>query len=219
MPKSIDQLVDEAFDEKNADDAQKFMDITFESWKQASETITRTVVFTFLLGAIFELLVSARAVSSLSLGGLSFSNTSLLQQFIPALMAYLFYDTLSMVGTFLDRRDIYEQLVKKFKPTLAKSELLLVIQPRLRGPWGFGREHRSEPTSADKFDFNVSMIVSVIATFFLPIAFEIQAYYSLVNKVRLEKCIPMDQRSNCDVFYDCVYNQSNLCDRCFISAG
>jgi len=140
------------------------------------------VIATFLLVAIFELLVNAKSINSVSLGGLSFSNTSLLQQFMPALIAYLFFYALSMVDIFTYRGSIYRRLVERFQPKLAESELLLTVQPRLYGPWGFGVGRQSDPSKIDSLNSAANLIVATFSIFILPFAFEFQAYYDLIHK-------------------------------------
>jgi hypothetical protein len=86
---TIQQRVAEAFDHPDTAKIEKFLDITLSSWKQISDAITRSAAIVFLLMGAFEILIGSSAIKSLTLGPLTFSNTSLLQQFIPALVAYL----------------------------------------------------------------------------------------------------------------------------------
>lgn len=185
MSKSIKQLVTEAFDDEDAENAQKFMDIVLTSWRQVSDALTRWVVIAFLLAAIFELLINAKTINSISIGGLSFSNTSLLQIFMPALIAYLIYYAYQMVDTFVDHGRIYLNILKKYQPKLYKSELMLAVQPQLRGPWAaynVGLPFESNQRPIHKFDERINAIVSTAAFFIIPPAFQFQAYYELVQK-------------------------------------
>src|SRR6202035_1397100 len=91
MAKSIRQFVDEGFGDGDAEGAQQFLDLTIASLRETTSSVIRAVVFIFLLAGAFELLFYA-SLKSLSIGSLSFSNTALLQQFIPALVAFPIFD-------------------------------------------------------------------------------------------------------------------------------
>ena len=81
------------------------------------------------------------------------------------------------------RGNAHHNLVRRFQPKLEKSELMRMVQPRLRRPWGFsiGRLLK-RPKEIDRPDYIVSAIVSVVAILVLPVAFEFQAYYTLIHK-------------------------------------
>ena len=134
MPKPMKQRVEEAFDNTDAAKIGKFTDLTLSSWRQLSDNITRTVIFIFLLAGVFELLVSVNSIKELTLGPLTFSNTSLFQVFIPALVAYLLYDVWSLVARWRDHAAIYYAIVNRFEPQLFESDLPGMVAPVIRGP-------------------------------------------------------------------------------------
>jgi hypothetical protein len=187
MSKSLDERVNRAFTDADSDKAQKFLDVTLSSWQQISDTITRTVVAIFFLGAVFELLVGSANASSLTLGPLAFHNTALLQQFMPPLIAYLVYDTFSLVGRYIRLAGIYYLVLEKYQPKLRDSGLVFFVQPQLRGPWAFQHERppSGEQSKGENFDDIVSQAISYVAFFLLPLAFEAQAYYVLFGKYGL----------------------------------
>jgi hypothetical protein len=187
MPSFISQLADRAFSDDDEDKAWKLMDVTLDSWRETSREVTRTVVFIFILSAIFELLVTAKAANSVSFGGLSFSNTSLLQKFIPALIAYLIYDAYQMTDSYINQGRLYHALIRMYQPGLFKTRLVYVVQPKLRGPWPFtiGQPPRDRTSHVDKIDSAVRYVQFIVAFLILPITFEIQAYYELIHKYGL----------------------------------
>lgn len=188
MAKSLRERAASAFDDQDGEQAEKFLDIILASWQQVSDGITRTVVVIFLLGAVFELLVAAKTTSGVTIGPLSLHNTALLQQFIPALVAYLIYDAYNLVNQFMDLAAIYQELLKRFHKRIYDSGLTFYIMPRIRGPWRAFDSYRplsSESRRVDNFDSAISIILSIIAFFVLPLAFESQAYYLLVEKYGL----------------------------------
>lgn len=186
MRNTIEQRAYDAFDDDDAEKAQKYLDTVMASWKDVSAAIGRVVLFTLLLAAAFEFLIIPAAVKSLSIGPLSFSNTSLVQVFIPALIAYLLYYELSLGDNWADHQDLYEAILKRFQPKLARSHLTLTVQPRIPGPWTFMGPSDIDDipflTKSEKFDFVTSFFTAIIVYFILPLAFEAQAYYELVRK-------------------------------------
>jgi hypothetical protein len=178
---SIPQRVAEAFDEADTAKAEKFLDTTLSSWKQISDSITRTVAIIFLLAGAFEILIGSGATTSLTLGSLTFSNSSLLQQFMPALVAYLLYDMSSLVARWRDHGAIYFATLKIFQPKLFNSELPSMVLPIIRGPWSLGPAYTHE-RAEDAFAVIMRIILLLIGGILLPLAFESQAYYALVHK-------------------------------------
>jgi hypothetical protein len=186
MRNTIEQRAYDAFDDDDAEKAQKYLDTVMASWKDVSAAIGRVVLFTLLLAAAFEFLTIPAAVKSLSIGPLSFSNTSLVQEFIPALIAYLLFYELSLSHNWADHQDLYEAILKRFQPKLARSNLTLTVQPRILGPWtSLGPSDAFNIpflTRSEKFDLYTSTFTTVIVYLILPLAFEAQAYYELVRK-------------------------------------
>jgi hypothetical protein len=186
MRNTIEQRARDAFDDDDAEKAQKYLDTVMASWKDVSAAIGRVALFTLLLVAAFEFLVIPAAVKSLSIGPLSFSNTSLVQVFIPVLIAYLFYYQLSLSNNWTDHQELHEAILKRFQPKLARSHLTLTVQPRIPGPWtSLGPSDVDDIpflTKSEKFDFFTSFFTTIIVYLILPLAFEAQAYYELVRK-------------------------------------
>jgi hypothetical protein len=183
MLKSMKQRVMDAFDNSDGAEIERFMDLTLSSWRQLSDSITRTVVFIFLLAGVFEILVDTSSIKSLTLGPLTFSNTSLFQLFIPALVAYLLYDVWSLVTRWRDHGAIYFAIVNRFEPKLFESDLPLMVAPVIRGPWSLGpafAKYTDRPT--DTFEIFMRVILLIVGGIILPLAFEFQAYYTLVYR-------------------------------------
>lgn len=181
---TIQQRVAEAFDKPDTAKIEKFLDITLSSWKQISDAITRSAAIVFLLMGAFEILVGSSAIKSLTLGPLTFSNTSLLQQFIPALVAYLLYDMSSLITKWRDHGAIYFAVLKRFDPKLFKSELPSMVLPVIRGPWSIGPAYTAEQAE-DWFAVIMRIALLLVAGILFPLAFEVQAYYVLVHKYGL----------------------------------
>lgn len=183
MLKPMKQRVEEAFDNTDAAKINNFMDLTLSSWRQLSDNITRTVIFIFLLAGVFELLVNVNSIKGITLGPLTFSNTSLFQVFIPALVAYLLYDVWSLVARWRDHAAIYYAIVNRFEPKLFESDLPGMVAPVIRGPWSLGSvSQREADRPTDIFDQFIRVILLLAGGIILPLAFEFQAYYTLVHR-------------------------------------
>jgi len=187
-PKSVDDLVSAAFDDNNADQIKSFKDVTLASWNKISDAIARQVIIMFLLAAVFEFLVGSGEASSVSLGGLSFSNSTLLQVSIPAVIGYLCYDTSCLMQRFRTQGIIYTAILERYEPKLAESGLMRAVQPQVQGLWSFayGIPFEGE-TLEDQFHEAVRGLVTVPAYFILPYLFEAQAYYALINKYGFDR--------------------------------
>jgi hypothetical protein len=182
--KTIQQRVAEAFDKPDTAKIEKFLDITLSSWKQISDAITRSAAIIFLLIGAFEILIGSSDVKSLTLGPLTFSNSSLLQQFIPAVVAYLLYDMSSLIAQWRDHGAIYFAILKRFDSRLFKSELPSMVLPVIRGPWSIGPAYTAEQAE-DWFTVIMRVALFLIAGILFPLAFEVQAYYVLIHKYGL----------------------------------
>jgi hypothetical protein len=181
MSRSLNEKVDEAFDDKDVEDAQKFLDLALSSLNQASDSISRTVLLMLLLAAVFELLINSSAIKDLTVGPITFNNTTLLQQFIPVVVAYLFYDTFRLTGQVFDNRKVYKAVIQKFQPKLADSGLVDLALPKVRGPLSRERPIRGYPRRGDMLNDFFTSIIGMSAGFLLPILFELHAYYRLIQ--------------------------------------
>jgi hypothetical protein len=184
---TIEQRTYDAFEADDAEEAKKYLDTVMASWKEVSTAIGRVTLFTLILAVAFEFLMIPTSVTIISIGPLAVRNSSLVQEFIPILVAYLLYYELSLSNSWVDHQYVYEAILYRFQPKLARSHLTMTVQPKVPGPWTFfgPREvvtNRSFLTESEKFDLFTTIFTSTFIFLILPLAFEVQAYYELVRK-------------------------------------
>lgn len=184
MKKSIRQRVEGAFQTGDVEGADKFLDIMLSSWRRTSDAVGRTVVIIFLLAGVFEILLDSKALKSFAIGPLTLgSNTSLIQQFIPALISYLIYDSYSLMLLWADHHEAYSDIMRRVHPEISSSGLLAIVIPVIRGPWSIYLDDPDESSSRrERFDDAMKVIITIIGAVLLPVIFEIQAYYELTAK-------------------------------------
>jgi hypothetical protein len=182
----IIQRAYDAFGDDDAEKAQRFLDIIMASWKDISGSIRRVLLLIMLLIAAFELSLIPAAVKSLVIGPLSFGNTSLVRVYIPVLFSYLVYYEVILSEKWSDHADLYRTILYRFQPKLAKSLLMLTVHPIVPGPWDLSEfsdvYDYSRFSKSERFDHTVGFAATFFAFLIFPLAFDVQAYYELVNK-------------------------------------
>jgi len=157
------------------------------SWRDVTQSMGRLTLLLFLLAAAFELLVASSAVKDLTIGPLSLGNTSIVQDFLPAIIAYFLYYEFYL-STRWDRIALlYKAILKRFYPKLYRSRLFLIFAPIVQSPWAspYDITDHDHLSKVDKFDFFVAMIMDIFVWLVLFLGFEIQAYYKLIDKYGL----------------------------------
>ena len=131
----VEQRAYDAFADGDAEKANKYLDTVMTSWKEVSVITGRVTLFILILAAVFEFLVIPASISTISIGPLAVRNSSLVQEFIPILIAYLLYYQTSLSTNWAYHQYIYEAILYRFQPKLARSLLTMTVQPKVLGPW------------------------------------------------------------------------------------
>lgn len=74
------------------DEAKEYSDKVYAAWKDISVSLSRSALLIFLLIAVFELLVYQTTSTVISIGTLTFVNSSTVQIVLPAVIAFFIYD-------------------------------------------------------------------------------------------------------------------------------
>ena len=176
----VEAKISAAFGDADVVDMRRYADLVLSSWQRYSDAITRTVLLGFFLGGVFELLVSSSAITSLTVGPVSLSNTAFLQILIPALIAYQIYDVHCLTQKWNACARIYSLAIKRSQPKLYEAGRVDPVLPRTRGPWGPRPAAYLMP--GDELEYRAGRAVWIVAFILLPPAFEAQAYYALIHK-------------------------------------
>ncbi len=178
MAKTISQRINDAFPEGAAADAEKFADKILNSWNEVSSSLGKLAILFVVLVGIFELLIYGPSSQSLTIGSITFANTSIVRIALPAIVAYVVFDGFQLAGRWGDLEAAYYAITKIYAPRVDQNALDYLIKPTLPSIWGIGWGSGSE-TSTDRFNDAVRAAVGFTALIILPIAFEVQAYYLL----------------------------------------
>ena len=189
MDKSIDQRIHDSFYgadpkvPKDKDEAREYNKSVYGAWKSISGSLSRTVLLIFLLMALFELLIYQRTLTIISIGTLTLVNVPIIQIALPTVVAFLFYDGSRLTARWLRLELIYTELVEIYAPKLRRNGLHFLLEPNLPSFWGVGAlSYERTGNLSDSFIHQVNLTVSYTMILVVPVAFECQAYYRLIQK-------------------------------------
>jgi hypothetical protein len=136
MAKSIEQRIYDSF---HGDDsvarAKEYSGSVYAVWKDIASSLSRISLPIFLLMAVFELLIYQHGATSVSIGGLTLVNSPVVQAVLPAIIAFLIYESFRLSIRWLDLRQAYVALAKIWAPELDENGLDLLIRPDLPSFW------------------------------------------------------------------------------------
>lgn len=190
MDKSVSQRIRDSFyvadsmvlPEEKAE-AREYSQSVYAIWKNISASLSRAATLIFLLMALFELLVYQRTPTAISIGTLTLANAPIIQIALPTVIAFLIYDGSRLTGRWLRLEAIYMELVRIYAPKLSRNGLDLLLEPSLPSLWGVGAlSFERTGNLSDSFMHQVNRTVSYTMILAIPVAFECQAYYRLIQK-------------------------------------
>jgi hypothetical protein len=185
MGKSLERRVSDSFQgHRSADEAKEYSKEVHAAWKAVTASLTRSALLIFLLMAIFELLVYQRPSAVISIGSFTLTNAPIVQIVLPAVIAFIIYDGYRLTVHWLRLQWVYRALTKIFAPKQSDNDFDVLIAPSLPSVWGIGAVSWSHKvaTRSDRFIFDVNFIVSPTLMIAVPIAFDCQAYYRLIQE-------------------------------------
>jgi hypothetical protein len=182
MSKSVRQRVLDSFQgDGSAAQAKEYSENVYAAWKDISASLSRTVILSFLLMAVFELIVYQHAGTVISIGTVTLGNAPIVQIVLPAIVAFLIFDSCRLTVRWLDLQNAYMELTRISAPIQRDNALDLLITPNLPSMWTIGVIYMGR-RPADRFMNFVTWCISFTIIFITPVAFECQAYYRLIQK-------------------------------------
>jgi hypothetical protein len=185
MGKSLERRVLDSFQgDQSAVEAKEYSEKVYAAWRDVSASLRRSALLIFLLMAVFELLVYQRTSSLISIGSFTIINAPIVQIVLPAAIAFIIYDGYRLTVRWLRLQWVYRTLMEVFAQKQSDNDLDILLAPSLPSLWGIGATSWSAKmvTGADRFMFYVNLIVSPTLMIVVPIAFDCQAYYRLIQK-------------------------------------
>jgi len=133
--------------------------------------------------AVFELLVYQRNSTVISIGRFTLVNAPIVQIVLPAIVAFVIYDGLRLSVRRVRLEGAYMELTRVYAPMQRSNDLDLLTEPNLPSMWAIGASGMGGKGNADdRFMRRVNMVVSNTMMFAVPVIFECQAYFRLVQK-------------------------------------
>jgi len=184
MSKSLEQRISDSFHGRQSAEAKEYSEKVYAAWKDVSASLSRSALLIFLLIAVFELLVYQRSSTVISIGTFTLANAPLVQIMLPAIVAFVLYDSFRLSVRWIRLQWAYRKLMEIFAQKQYDNDLDVLIAPGLPSLWGIGATGWSARTisTADRFMARVNQIVMLTLLFAVPVAFECQAYYRLIQK-------------------------------------
>jgi hypothetical protein len=193
MDRSIDQRIRDSFHvpksvvvkPEDKAEAREYSKSVYTIWQSVSGSLSRTVLLVFLLMALFELLVYQRIPTAISIGTFTLVNVPIIQIVLPTVVAFLLYDGSRLSVRWLRLELVYTELVKIYAPALEQNGLHYLLEPNLPSFWGVGAqsfEFAHTGNKSDAFIHQANRIVYTTMILIVPVAFECQAYYRLIQK-------------------------------------
>jgi hypothetical protein len=182
--KSVTERIFDSFQgDESKSQAEEYSAKVYQAWKEISASLGRSALLVFLLIAIFELLIYQPTSADISIGAFTLSNAPIVQIALPTIVAFVLYDGYRMSVRWLHLQWAYMTLTRMLTPLQGDNYLDLLIGPNLPSLWGIGASPGSGiATTSDRFIFRVNRIMMYSTMAIVPIAFEFQAYYRLIQK-------------------------------------
>lgn len=171
---------------KDEAEAKEYSQNVYAVWKGISVSLSRTALLIFLFMVLFELLAYQHDLTAISIGSFTLVNVPIIQIALPAVVAYLTYDGPRLTARFLRLELVYMELVRIYAPRMQSNGLELLLEPNLPSLWGVGAlsfEHTGN--FSDSLMRKVNQTVLYVLSYAVPIAFECQAFYRLIQKFGL----------------------------------
>lgn len=161
--------------------AKEYGENVYAAWKDISVSLSRSVILIFLLMAVFELLAYQHTATAISIGGFTLGNAPVVQIVLPAIVAFVLYDGCRLSVRWLELQTAYFELIKISAPMQHNYGLDFLVRPNLPALWGISSSNYTG-SAVDEFMHRLNLYVTSTMIVVVPVAFECQAYYRLIQK-------------------------------------
>lgn len=184
MSKSVRQRVIDSFpSDAPTDDAKEYSTNVYAAWKDVSSSLSRSALLAYILMAFFELIIYQHASTVISIGTFALANAPIAQIVLPAIVAYIAYDGFRLSVRWFNLQRAYATLTKIYAPKQFDNGLYVIVRPSLPSLWAIGSwGSPGIATTSIRFTYEANRVVSYIMMFAVPIIFECQAYYRLIQE-------------------------------------
>lgn len=143
---------DNAFAQGDDEYARQYLSLLIENWREVARALRRTTMLIAALMVGFVLLEGSKN-AQVTLGPLKQANIWAVLTLVPALIAILNYECVSLFAAFAMYRETTSELVRVIRPSVRDNDLEMMLAPptlslfgALRGNWE--DVHQSAPSLA-----------------------------------------------------------------------
>jgi hypothetical protein len=183
VAKSVRQRIWDSFEGDLNLNYKLYEERVFSSWKDVSSSLSKSVFLILGLIALFELLTYQNTSHDLTIGSFSFANSSMVQVFLPTIVAYAIYDGCRLTLRWMDLQAAYLAISERDSAAISDNDLDLLIAPVLPAFWAVGKRLSAQNADrGEKFILPMTISLASVTMIIAPLGFEFQAYYHLYNK-------------------------------------
>jgi hypothetical protein len=170
------------------DSPKDYLKDLLENWRLSSTSAARTITASLVLAALFELL-SRAAVRKVSVGPVEIGDLSLIQKALPVIIAYQFYDFMSLTEYTLSCALVHSRIMSRYYPAIEAARLDYFIVPR--DPSILGSDlfaDKSLGSTGNSLTGRLSTYLGFTVGFGIAV-FEVYAYYRLFRQFHFSDLI------------------------------
>jgi hypothetical protein len=180
MTKTQEQKVLDSFDKSDHEDVTKYLDWLLATISGISQNIRRMATIALLLIAIFEIIAQSPSVQ-FTLGTSHITRNSIVFTFIPAVVAYLYFQVVVDTANLDQASATFQAAFKQWSAKAEENDLQLWVTPSMPAYWNFGVTSKTAfQKSYDRVELSVSVFLT-IAILLGTLVFEGLAYDALFS--------------------------------------
>jgi len=175
--KRASQRINDSFDASDREDIYRFLDWVRSAISERSQQLRRTVTIAILLIAVFEVVIQSPR-TEVALGSFRLYRGSFVLQFVPVLIAYLYYQLVIDSCHLNEMQDISAAAFSKWSSKGYENGLHPLIQSPMPSYWNI--TGAQPDLTLSKIETTAEYIFVILILLGVP-AFEAQAYYALYD--------------------------------------
>jgi hypothetical protein len=182
MARSIQQRVDNSFDNEDRENVAQYLDWLRNSMSECASSLRRTVLIALLLIAAFELIVESPN-ARIAIGDFEIYKGSIILLFLPLAVACLYIQMTSDSNRLSAMGKAFGYAFEKWSRNGSDNDLQFFIRPAMPIYWAIGEG--SERADNRRPGYRIASVASLSLITFITlgaIAFEVQAYILLYQQ-------------------------------------
>jgi hypothetical protein len=181
MARGIQERVADSFGKDDQEKAAQYLDWLRAALSELSGSLRRNVALLILLMAVFEVVYESPR-GSFTLAGFHIDRSSIVLQFIPALIAYLFLQSIVDSVRSGQMQEALRQAFVQWSSPAGRNDLDAYIVPAYPLFWNPGKvEPRAENKLATYRIYRIISVAFLALIVAITLCYEFQAYYVLLN--------------------------------------